>query len=59
MYDVVRILSISDWIWFIWAILLAFGWLVSVFGEFLGNIVRHGYVNIPFIIVPIQGNFTV
>ena len=59
VYDVVIILSISDLIWFIWAILLAFGWPVYVFGEFLGDIVRHGDVNVPFIIFLIQGNFTV
>ena len=49
----------SDWIFFIWAILLAFAGLVSVFGEFLGNIVRNGDVNVTFIVVPIQGNPTV
>ena len=59
MYDVVIILSISNWVWFIWAISLAFGWLVLVFGDFLGDIVRHGDVIVPFIGVPIQVNSTV
>ena len=58
VYDVVRIFPYLIGFWFIWAILLAFVWLVSVFGEFLGDIVRHGYVNVPFIVVPIQGNST-
>ena len=59
MYNVVRIFSISDRIWFIWAMLLAFSGLVSLFSEFLGDVVMHGDFNVPFILVPIQVNPTV
>ena len=37
---------------------MAFAGLVSVFGEFLSDVVRYGDINVTFIVVPIQGNPT-